>query len=613
LAVELAPDRGLMHLLRRLWAHLARRRRWQLWMLLGMMVISALAEVVSVGAVLPFLSVLISPDQVFEYAAVRRLAGALGISTANDLAPVLTMAFVAVAIVAGAFRMFVLWLNTRLSFAIGKDLSIDCFRRTLYQPYHVHVSRNSSAVISGNVNKTSTVAVSVLFPLMMLLSQGLMLLAVVTALVAIDPVVAVASASVFGIGYGLFSLLSRRRLQSNSVRISQGLTEVLKSLQESLGSIRNILIDGTQPYYCEVFQAADGSLRRAQGSNTFISASPRFVMEALGMTALAILAFALSRRAGGIGQALPVLGALALGAQRLIPAMQQCFASWSSMVGNRAALVDTLALLDQPIAPRALEPPPPPLPFGREIRFDGVRFRYHADGPWVLDGLSFTIPKGARVGFVGPTGSGKTTVLDLMMGLLEPTEGQILVDGEPITGDQLRAWQRNIAHVPQTVYLADSTIAENIALGQPAELIDRARVAEVITMAQIADFVDANPLGPDAMVGERGGRLSGGQRQRIGIARALYRRGTVLVFDEATSALDSVTEQAVMDAIENLNRDLTVLLIAHRLTTVRTCDLILELADGRVKASGSYENLVKNSHTFRAMADAGQQPSGSHF
>jgi ATP-binding cassette subfamily B protein len=200
-----------------------------------------------------------------------------------------------------------------------------------------------------------------------------------------------------------------------------------------------------------------------------------------------------------------------------------------------------------------------------------------------------------------------------MMGLLEPTEGQILVDGEPITGDQLRAWQRNIAHVPQTVYLADSTIAENIALGQPAELIDRARVAEVITMAQIADFVDANPLGPDAMVGERGGRLSGGQRQRIGIARALYRRGTVLVFDEATSALDSVTEQAVMDAIENLNRDLTVLLIAHRLTTVRTCDLILELADGRVKASGSYENLVKNSHTFRAMADAGQQPSGSHF
>ena len=249
-----------------------------------------------------------------------------------------------------------------------------------------------------------------------------------------------------------------------------------------------------------------------------------------------------------------------------------------------------------------LLPMPAPLPFQDAIHFDAVRFRYNSDSPWVLDGLDLTISKGTRVGLVGSTGSGKSTTLDLLMGLLSPTERNILVDGEPITGSRLKAWQRAIAHVPQGIYLADISLAENIAFGVTPNAINIDRVREAARQAQIADFIESRPDGYNVLVGERGVRLSGGQRQRIGIARALYKNASVLVFDEATSALDNATEQSVMDAIEGLNRDLTILIIAHRLTTVRRCDNIVELENGRVVAQGTYEQLLECSPSFRNMA-----------
>jgi ATP-binding cassette subfamily B protein len=369
-----------------------------------------------------------------------------------------------------------------------------------------------------------------------------------------------------------------------------------------LGGIRDVLLDGTQPVYCDIYRQADHPLRRAFGDNFFIGGSPRYVMEALGMVLIAALAYALSRQAGGIATALPVLGALAIGAQRLLPALQQSYSSWASIAGSHASLADTMVLLDQPLPAELLQPAPAPLPFQDAIRFDAVRFRYTGDGPWVLDGLNLAIPRGARVGFVGSTGSGKSTTLDLLMGLLMPTEGELLVDGQPISGNRLRAWQRTIAHVPQNIYLADTTLAENIAFGVRPDTIDLDRVQRAARQAQIADFIENRPEGYHAYVGERGIRLSGGQRQRIGIARALYKQASVLVFDEATSALDNATEQSLMDAIEGLNRDLTILIIAHRLTTVRRCDIIVELERGRVISQGTYEELLQSSASFRSMA-----------
>lgn len=600
-----APSSGLGVLMRRLWSHLTRRRQTQFILLLVAMLVGAIAEVLSLGAVLPFIGVLVAPERVYQQPIVQRLAQTFGIGSAAELMLPLTCLFVVIAIAAGAVRLFVLWASTRYSFAVGVDLSIEMYRRTLYQPYRVHVARNSSEVISGIANKTSTVVIGVILPVLFGISAVVVLLAIMLTSLAIDSTVAVFSGLGFGVSYVVVTLLSRRRLEHNSDKIARAQTQLFKTLQEGLGGIRDILLDGTQDVYCDVYNRADRTLRIAQGSNTFISASPRFAMEALGMTLLAFIAYGTLVKTGDVSVALPVLGALALGAQRLIPSFQQAYASWSTIAGSTASLIDTLVLLEQPMPADAKLPLPAPAELQRAIRYDHVRFRYTEDGPWVIDDLTVEIPKGSRVGIVGSTGSGKSTAVDLLMGLLEPTHGAILVDGQSIVGPLKRAWQRTIAHVPQAVFLSDATLAENIAFGVPPSQIDMERVRDAARRAQIATFIEATDEGYSAMVGERGVRLSGGQRQRIGIARALYKRASVLVFDEATSALDTVTEQAVMESIEGLGADLTILIIAHRLTTIRNCDQIIELGHGRLLAQGRYDDLLAASPTFAAMTGQG--------
>ena len=566
------------------------------------MLVSAFAEVVSLGAVLPFLGILVAPEHVFNHPIVTNLVQAWGITSAEQLVLPLTIAFALVALMAGVIRILLLWASTRLAVSSGADFSFEVYRRTLHQPYQVHVARNSSEVISGISNKVNNVVFGVLVPLLTLVSSTVLFVVIMFALIAIDPIVALVAAIGFGASYALITWMSRRRLHRNSQRIAYKQTQVVKALQEGLGGIRDVLLDGTQSVYCEIYRQADHPLRHAQGSNVFIAGSPRPAMEALGMVLIAALTYGLSRQVGGITTALPVLGALALGAQRLLPALQHIYGAWASIAGSHTSLVDTIELLDQPLPVEIMQPAPTPLLFKRDIQFRDVRFRYSNDDPWVLDGLNLVIAKGARVGFVGSTGSGKSTTLDLLMGLLTPTEGKLLVDGQPISGISVRAWQKNIAHVPQSIYLADTTLAENIAFGVPSDTIDLDRVQQAARQAQIADFIESSPEGYQAYVGERGIRLSGGQRQRIGIARALYKQANVLVFDEATSALDNSTEQSVMEAIEGLNRDLTVLLIAHRLSTVRGCDNIVELEHGRVVAQGTYEQLLECSQSFRDMA-----------
>jgi ATP-binding cassette, subfamily B, bacterial PglK len=593
---------NLFPLLKRFWQHLLNYRQHQLMLLLGLMVLSALTEVISLGAVLPFLGVLISPENVFQRPIITSVSNFFGIVSASELVLPLTIVFVITSFIAGGVRLLVLWASTKLSFAIGVDLSINMYRRTLYQPYKVHVARNSGEIISGITNKTSTVANGILLPALIFISSICVLVSIVLVLVSIDPFVAVFAAVGFGTIYALIAWILRHQLHRNSQRIAIEQTKLFKVLQEGLGGIRDVLLDGSQPLYCGIYHKADKSLRDAQSSNTFISASPRFVMEALGMALIAILAYGMSIRPGGVGDALPVLGVLALGAQRLIPALQQSYASWSTILGNKASLFDTLKLLDQPLPQEAMQPLPDPLLFQQSIRFNRVCYRYKSEGPLVINGLNICIHKGARVGFVGATGSGKSTAIDLLMGLLEPTEGQLLVDNQPVIGYRLKGWQRNIAHVPQSVYLSDASIAENIAFGVPLASIDMARVRDAAKQAQIADYIEEGIGGYQALVGERGVRLSGGQRQRIGIARALYKQATVLVFDEATSALDTVTEQAVMDAIEKLDRNLTILLITHRLTTVRSCDWVFELDHGSLVAEGTYDQLLRESLSFQALA-----------
>ena len=568
--------------------------------------VSAFAEIASIGAVIPFIAALTQPDRLFKWPIVARFAREFGIETSDQLLLPLTLAFAAIALISNAVRMLLLWSSARLTFASGADLSSEVYRRTLYQPYSVHVARNSSDVISGITNKVGGTVLGVMFPMMTLISSGVSLLATLVALLIIDPWLALGAGFGFGICYCIITWFSRRRLRSNSRRIATEYTLVVRSLQEGLGGIRDVLLDGSQPVYCDVYRRAEQSLRRAQGDNVFIAQSPRFSMEAVGMVLIAGLAFGLSRQFHGVAAALPILGALALGAQRLLPALQQVYAAWASIAGSHALLEDTLSLLDQPLPADASSPRPPPLRFEREIRFEQVQFRYTGQSPWVIDNLDLVISKGARVGLVGGTGSGKSTTLDLLMGLLHPNAGLISIDGQVLEGSRIRAWQASIAHVPQAIFLADTTLAENIAFGVPPGEVDRERVRRAAVRAQIGEFIDSMPEGLDSLVGERGVRLSGGQRQRIGIARALYKEAAVLVLDEATSALDNSTERSVMDAIEGLSRELTIIMIAHRLSTVRRCDTIVELEKGRLIAQGPYDELLMSSESFRRMATAGK-------
>lgn len=586
----------------RLWHHLSRRRQRQFLLLLVLMLVSAFAEVVSLGAVLPFLSILVAPERVFNHPVIGNLTLEWGITSADQLLLPITVGFATAALLAGATRILLLWASARLAVVCGSELSIEVYRRTLYQSYEVHAGRNTSEVISGITNKVNNVVFGVLLPLLTLGSSTVLLVAITLALVAIDPVVASIAAFAFGISYVIITLTSRRRLHQNSQRIAHEQTQVVKALQEGLGGIRDVLLDGTQPLYCDIYRKADQPLRRAQGNNFFIGGSPRPVMESLGILLIAALAYSLSLQDGGISAFLPVLGALALAAQRLLPALQQLYGAWASIAGNHASLADTIELLNQPLLVAPSQSAPVPLVIQDSIQFKAVRFRYASEGPWVLDGLNLTIPRGARVGFVGSTGSGKSTTLDLLMGLLIPSEGELLVDDQLICRNRVRAWQQTIAHVPQSIYLADTTLAENIAFGVPPSDIDYQRVQQAARQAQIADFIESDTLGYNANVGERGIRLSGGQRQRIGIARALYKNASVLVLDEATSALDNATEQSVIDAIDELDRNLTILLIAHRLSTVRRCDFIVELENGRVVAEGTYDQLLERSPSFRRMA-----------
>jgi ATP-binding cassette subfamily B protein len=487
-------------------------------------------------------------------------------------------------------RLLLLWASTRLSYAAGADLSTSIYRRTLYQPYAVHVARNSSEIISGISSKTGN-AIYTMHMVLNLMSSGVMLIAILFTLLSVDPLIALAAFGGFGLIYAVIIKLTRKQLLINSQIIARESTSVVMSLQEGLGGIRDVLIDGSQAIYCRIYRDSDIPLRQAQGSNSFINSSPRFGMEALGMLLIAFLAYTLAQQEDGIAKVIPILGALALGAQRLLPVLQQAYSSWSSIQGGRQSLQDALELLDQPLPHYAEQTDVKVIPFNEQIWLKNISFRYSDNSDWVLKDIDLKITKGGRYGFIGPTGCGKSTLLDIVMGLLQPSEGVLEIDGGAITQSNFRSWQAHIAHVPQTIFLSDSSIAENIAFGIPKNQIDLVRVKQVARQAQISEIIESWPKQYDTFVGERGIRLSGGQRQRIGIARALYKQADVIILDEATSALDSNTELAVMEAIEGLDREITLLIIAHRLSTLKNCTEIVIMGDSGVKRTCNYEDI----------------------
>ncbi len=586
---------SLVRLIWRLWAHIDKRRHKQFALLAILLILTSFAEVVSIGAVLPFLAVLAAPEKVFEHALAQPFIGMFGVTEARQLLVPLTAGFAATALLSGGMRLLLLFAQTRISHAIGADVSNSIYRRTLYQPYAVHISRNSSEIIAGISTKANAVVGYTILPVMNIVVSAIMTLSILVLLIVIEPRLALSAFAGFAFLYVLVMFAVRRRIASCSGQMNIEANRVIKALQEGLGGIRDVLLDGTQAAFCKIFGEADKRLRRSSANVQMISISPKLIIEALGIVLIATLACFYAESSEGVSGAIPLLGMLALGAQRLLPVLQQAFQSWAALRGGMAILIDTLDLLDQRLPTYLDQPVPAPLPFERTIELVNIEFRYSKLLPLILKGVNLTIPKGSRIGIIGTTGSGKSTLLDLLMGLLSPSGGRFMVDSQEVSCENIIAWQQHIAHVPQAIFLSDSSIAENIAFGIPQDEIDFERVREAAQKAHLADLIESWSEKYATRVGERGVRLSGGQRQRIGIARALYKKADVVVFDEATSALDNDTENLVMESIDSLDINLTVILVAHRLSTLKGCSQIIELADGKVSRMGPYSDIVGNA------------------
>jgi ABC-type multidrug transport system fused ATPase/permease subunit len=579
--------------LRRLLTHLSPPRRRQLAGLSVLMIVGAVAELATLSAVLPFLAVLADPGLSSKYPQLQQLFAMLGWRGEGSILLPATLLFAVVALGAAAIRMLLSWVSIKFSFGVGADIGVEVYRRTLHQPYKFHIARNTSEIIAG-LSKSQLIAREVINPLLQGALSLLLSLAILGALIRIDPVTALTVSLGFGAIYLVVTLATRHRLAANSRIFAVNETRRVQAVQEGLGAIRDILMEGTQNVYVDRFWTTDSAVRHAQTVNSFIGTVPRYLIESLGMVLIAALAYWLSLGQEGLPGAAPVLGALALGAQKLMPQVQQIYNSWAMLRGNRSILANVIALLEQPIPDDYSNPSPDcPMHLEHGIVLHDVSFRYRNDGPEVVRQLNLQIPRGSRVGFIGKTGTGKSTVIDLITGLLEPTSGYVEIDGRPLASCNRRAWQSRIAHVPQSIYLADSSIAQNIAFGLDARDIDQQRVREAARTAQLAEFIETLPRQYQTAVGERGIRLSGGQRQRIGLARALYKQADVLVLDEATSALDDTTEKAVAQAIDSLGKGITVLIIAHRVTTLRNCDRIFELKNGSLYREGSYQEVIR--------------------
>jgi ABC-type multidrug transport system fused ATPase/permease subunit len=581
----------IINSLSRLTALISFRRKIQFVVLFILIIGASIAEVISFGALIPFLTVLTSPEKLFNNTYIKPILLILNINKGTELLLPITILFCVAILISGLMRFTLLWYQTKLSYAVGADFAYKTYRNALYQPYSYQLLQNSSEVITG-LGKASNLAGSIILPFFSIISSTIILLMLLSTLFYINFKIAIISIIVFLIIYYIIIQTTKKRLSYYSNKISTEYTKVIKVTQEGLGGIRDILIDGSQEAYCQIFRNADMPTRKAQANILIIGSSPRFAIEVLGMILIAILAYSMSSESLNFYKAIPTIGALALGAQRMLPIVQLIFSSWTLLKGNEASLNDALVLLEQSSPELVKLNSINKIPFNKEIILKNISFKYTKDDKLVLDNINLNIIKGTRVGIIGTTGSGKSTLLDLIMGLLFPTTGKLLIDGVEININNSRSWQLHIAHVPQAIYLSDSSIAENIAFGVSTDKINYEKVKEAAKKANIAESIESWKDKYKTIVGERGVRISGGQRQRIGIARALYKNADILVFDEATSALDTETENNVMDAIESLGDDLTIIIVAHRVTTLKKCNSIISLKNGQVEKISTYDSLT---------------------
>ncbi len=588
-------DHSTIYLTKKLFLLMERKRRYQFLILLILMILTSMFEVISIGAVIPFLGVLIEPSNIFELPAAQSFIQFLGVDQPTQIILPISALFAIAVLLSGAMRLLLLWASVRFSFTLGVDFSVGIFTQVINQPYIAHTKQNSSDIISAISIKIAQVINGVVLSVLNMISSFIIVTAIITILLVINPGASLIAILFFSLLYLFFYLYVKQKLKVNSLNISLESNSLIKILQEALGGIRDIIIDGNQELYRNIFQRADLVFRKSLGNNLFITNSPRHIMETFGVILIVLLAYMLSTQGEkSFADGIPVLGALALGAQRLLPVMQIFYNSWGNIKGTHFVLKEVLVYLNINDS-KTMNVINNNCAFEKNIRLKDVSFGYDENSLPAINKINVDIKKGDCIGVIGKTGSGKSTLIDIMMGLLDPTHGTLEVDENVITSSNRRAWQSRIAHVPQNIYLSDSTIEENIAFGIPVEEIDSSLVRRAAISANIDSVVNEWPLKYKTILGERGIRLSGGQRQRIGIARALYKQADVLFLDEATSSVDSITESSIMKAIEKLGNDVTLIIIAHRITTLKNCSRILELTNEGKIYEKAYSDITESS------------------
>ncbi|ERS87963.1 ABC transporter ATP-binding protein [Halomonas sp. PBN3] len=600
----------MLNQLKELYSLLTAEQRKKLLRLQILVVLMSFAEIAGVVSIGPFMALVGDMSQLQGEGIMAELYRASGFSEPRTFLFWLGIGVLVVLTGAALISMFTIWRLSMYGARVGAQLASRLYAHYMHQPWLFHASGSSSQLTNQIAQECGRITGSIINPLMQMNAKLVMATLMAVTILLYNPLVAVIGLVIFSLAYALLFRTVRRRLMRNGKTISEVQRLRFKLMSEGFGGIKDALLLGRQQVFTERFDDASLRFAEAQGTNAAMSQAPRYAMELIAFgSVIFLILYLLAAHEGNLGTILPVLSVYALAGFKLLPAFQQVYTSLSQIRGNLAAFDalrdDLYASSRQPIRQPLTEQERTEqhLAPKHSIQLTDITFAYPGKQEPALNGLNLEIPANQVIGLVGASGSGKSTAIDLLLGLIEPQRGQVLIDGQPLTDDSRRAWQNTLGFVPQAIFLADSSIRENIAFGLPPELVDDHKVLQAASMAHLDELLAELPDGLETRVGERGVQLSGGQRQRIGIARALYHDADVLVLDEATSALDGITEKLIMDAIHDFSGKKTIIMIAHRLATVKQCDSIYLLADGQVIDHGSYSELSERNTIFKRMAE----------